>query len=270
MVHEPSGIIACRARGRAPRARCSAASRVSAVIAMEHGCVRNGDVREALVGTRVHRRGASASSRGSGTVAAVEHGEQVARARRPPDRLVERDVIGRRRARRLMPCSAASAVDASAEIRPPPRPARCRRSLVHRPKAERARRRRGRPRAWRARASRCAEPSGPWYTAYIPAITASSTCAVQMLLVAFSRRMCCSRVCSAMRSAGLPLRVRDTPMMRPGMLRLNSSRVAKNAACGPPKPIGTPKRCAAAHGDVGAPLARRRQQRERQQVGRHA
>jgi hypothetical protein len=29
------------------------------------------------------------------------------------------------------------------------------------------------------------------------AITASSTCAVQMLDVAFSRRMCCSRVCSA-------------------------------------------------------------------------
>ena len=26
-------------------------------------------------------------------------------------------------------------------------------------------------------------------------------------------------------------------------MRLNSSRVAKNAACGPPKPIGTPKRC---------------------------
>ena len=39
------------------------------------------------------------------------------------------------------------------------------------------------------------KPSGPWCTAYIDAITASSTCAVQMLLVAFSRRMCCSRVC---------------------------------------------------------------------------
>ena len=38
-------------------------------------------------------------------------------------------------------------------------------------------------------------PSGPWYTAYIDAMTASSTCAVQMLLVALSRRMCCSRVC---------------------------------------------------------------------------
>ena len=33
---------------------------------------------------------------------------------------------------------------------------------------------------------------------------ASSACAVQILLVAFSRRMCCSRVCNASRSAGRP------------------------------------------------------------------
>ena len=38
----------------------------------------------------------------------------------------------------------------------------------------------------------------------------------------------------AMRSAGLPSVSRDSPMMRPGSRRLNSSRVAKNAACGPP------------------------------------
>ena len=42
------------------------------------------------------------------------------------------------------------------------------------------------------------------------AMIASSTWAVQMLLVAFSRRMCCSRVCSAMRSAGSPRESRDT------------------------------------------------------------
>ena len=35
-----------------------------------------------------------------------------------------------------------------------------------------------------------------------------------------------------------------TPIIRPGIVLLNSSFVAKNAACGPPKPIGTPKRCA--------------------------
>ena len=34
---------------------------------------------------------------------------------------------------------------------------------------------------------------------FFDAITASNTCAVQMFEVAFSRRMCCSRVCSAMR-----------------------------------------------------------------------
>jgi hypothetical protein len=32
-------------------------------------------------------------------------------------------------------------------------------------------------------------------------------------------------------------------MMRPGIERTCASRVAKKAACGPPKPIGTPKRC---------------------------
>mmetsp|Transcript_941 Transcript_941/g.2272 ORF Transcript_941/g.2272 Transcript_941/m.2272 type:complete len:254 (-) Transcript_941:944-1705(-) len=87
-------------------------------------------------------------------------------------------------------------------------------------------------------------PSGPWYTAYIAAMFASRACAVQMFDVALSRRMCCSRVCIAMRSAGLfPLSM-ETPMMRPGMRRLYSSDVARKAACGPPYPMGTPKRCA--------------------------
>ncbi len=86
-------------------------------------------------------------------------------------------------------------------------------------------------------------PSGPWYTAYIEAITASSTWAVQMLDVAFSRRMCCSRVCRASRCAGRPAASTDTPTSRPGRDRRNSSRVARKPACGPPKPRGTPKRC---------------------------
>src|SRR5438046_1232161 len=64
------------------------------------------------------------------------------------------------------------------------------------------------------------------------AITARSTCAVQMLLVAFSRRMCCSPVCSAMRSAGRPAASGDTPMMRPGPSRRWASRVGKSAAFG--------------------------------------
>ena len=36
----------------------------------------------------------------------------------------------------------------------------------------------------------------------------------------------------------------ETPTSRPGIWRLYSSRVAKKAACGPPKPSGTPKRWA--------------------------
>jgi hypothetical protein len=49
------------------------------------------------------------------------------------------------------------------------------------------------------RSAMARRPSGPCHTAYMPAITASRTCAVQMLEVARSRRMCCSRVCSARR-----------------------------------------------------------------------
>ena len=66
---------------------------------------------------------------------------------------------------------------------------------------------------------------------------------MQMLLVAFSRRMCCSRVCRVSRYAGRPAASTDTPTSRPGRVRLWASRVAMKAAWGPPKPRGTPKRC---------------------------
>ncbi len=72
---------------------------------------------------------------------------------------------------------------------------------------------------------------------------ASSAWAVQIFEVAFSRRMCCSRVASAIRYAVLPCASTETPMMRPGIWRTNDCRVAKNAACGPPYPSGTPNRC---------------------------
>ena len=42
---------------------------------------------------------------------------------------------------------------------------------------------------------------------------------MQMLEVALSRRMCCSRVCIAMRYAGLPCESMLMPIMRPGILR---------------------------------------------------
>ena len=72
---------------------------------------------------------------------------------------------------------------------------------------------------------------------------AKSACAVQMLLVAFSLLMCCSRVCNAILKHLFPFASTLTPMILPGRFLLNASFVAKNAACGPPKPMGTPNRC---------------------------
>ena len=46
-----------------------------------------------------------------------------------------------------------------------------------------------------------------------------------------------------MRKARFPLVSIVTPMILPGILLLYSSLVAKKAACGPPYPIGIPKRC---------------------------
>lgn len=48
-------------------------------------------------------------------------------------------------------------------------------------------------------------PWGPWYTVYIADMLASSAWAVQMLLVALSRLICCSLVCKASRYASWPL-----------------------------------------------------------------
>ena len=79
------------------------------------------------------------------------------------------------------------------------------------------------------RAIRCS-PSGPCHTPYMPAIFASKTCAVQILDVAFSRRMCCSRVCNVRRNAGRPAVSVLTPTSRPGSDRACLSRVAIKAA----------------------------------------
>ena len=68
----------------------------------------------------------------------------------------------------------------------------------------------------------------------LPSPSHPHTCAVQMFDVALSRLMCCSRVCMAMRSARLPCASIETPMMRPGMMRLTSSWQARKAAWGPP------------------------------------
>mmetsp|Transcript_135888 Transcript_135888/g.271089 ORF Transcript_135888/g.271089 Transcript_135888/m.271089 type:complete len:252 (-) Transcript_135888:1003-1758(-) len=97
-------------------------------------------------------------------------------------------------------------------------------------------------RPWTRLAIRC-NPSLRWNTAYIPAMLASSTCAVQTFDVAFSRRICCSRVCRVSLYAGLPWRSMLSPMIRPGILRTCFFFVAIYAADGPPNHIGTPKRC---------------------------
>ena len=54
--------------------------------------------------------------------------------------------------------------------------------------------------------------------------------AVQMLLVALSLLMCCSLVCIAILSAGLPRESMETPMIRPGILRelRYSSRISND------------------------------------------
>ena len=170
--------------------------------------------------------------------------------------------------RRWRPCSRAAATTSPA--RPGTR-ARTRVEEVGRARPRRpASQHRGqrlRRRRWiRSRSPR--SPSGPWYTAYIEATTASSTWAVQMLEVALSRRMCCSRVCSARRYAGRPSASTETPTRRPGRCRSRpggDGHVAGVRAAVEHRDAEPLRR---ADDDVGAELAGRLEQGERQQVGR--
>ena len=66
------------------------------------------------------------------------------------------------------------------------------------------------------------------------AISAISAWLVQMFEVAFSRRMCCSRVESVRQKARLPRESVVWPTSRPGIWRMNFSRVAMMPANGPP------------------------------------
>ena len=56
-----------------------------------------------------------------------------------------------------------------------------------------------------------------------------------MLCVAFSRRMCCSRVWSVSTKPRLPSTSRVSPAIRPGILRMKRSSAAKKPNEGPPK-----------------------------------
>ena len=98
-------------------------------------------------------------------------------------------------------------------------------------------------------------------------MSASSTCAVQMLLVAFSRRMCCSR--------GLQ---REAQRGRPGVVDRHADEAAGDVAlvllAGGEEP-GVRAAVAQRHAealrgaddDVGAPLPRRDEQHQREQIG---
>ena len=134
--------------------------------------------------------------------------------------------------RRLSPWRSAAASDLVGAGRARARRA-CRRSPRSTSSARGARATRPATRRWRwTRSAMARRPSGPWYTAYIDAITASSTCAVQMFDVAFSRRMCCSRVCRARRWAGRPAASTDTPTRRPGIERRRSVAGGEEAGVG--------------------------------------
>ena len=91
---------------------------------------------------------------------------------------------------------------------------------------------------------------------------------VQMLDVAFSRRMCCSRVERVSTKPRRPCLSTVAPQIRPGICRTWASRVAKKPGAGPPKFIAFPKRLERADRDVGAERAGRLQEPERDRLRR--
>src|SRR5512142_1616317 len=62
-----------------------------------------------------------------------------------------------------------------------------------------------------------------------------------MFEVAFSRRMCCSRVCRVRTKPRLPSRSRVSPAILPGMRRISASLAAKKPNEGPPKSRWLPR-----------------------------
>ena len=98
-------------------------------------------------------------------------------------------------------------------------------------------------------------------------MTASSTCAVQMLLVAFSRRMCCSRVCSASRYALSPSASTETPDEPAGQAARELLAHGHVAGVRAAEAHRHAEALGGADRDVGAQLAGRGEQGEREQVG---
>ena len=83
-----------------------------------------------------------------------------------------------------------------------------------------------------------------------------------MLLVAFSRRMCCSRVCRARTKPRRPSTSSVSPAIRPGMRRISASVPQKKPTEGPPKssrlPSGwpSPRAMSAPHSPGGLRMPR--------------
>ncbi len=88
------------------------------------------------------------------------------------------------------------------------------------------------------------KPSLPYTVMKIVTIIATSAWFVQMFEVAFSRRICCSRVDSVSTKPRLPFTSLVSPTSRPGICRRNFSLHAITPQYGPPNPTGTPKLCA--------------------------
>ena len=87
-----------------------------------------------------------------------------------------------------------------------------------------------------------------------------------MLCVAFSRRMCCSRVCSVSTKPRRPSTSVVSPAIRPGIRRRYSSCAAKKPKRRAAEVEPVAERLALADGDVDAEVAGRAQDAERDRV----
>src|SRR5205823_604923 len=93
--------------------------------------------------------------------------------------------------------------------------------------------------AWLSSASR-RKPASPSRVRWTVKASAHRPALVQMLEVAFSRRICCSRVLSVSTKPRLPSASTVSPTSRPGIWRTYLSRVANRPTYGPPKPNPLP------------------------------
>src|SRR5690606_24384373 len=81
--------------------------------------------------------------------------------------------------------------------------------------------------AWLRRARRV-KPASPSRAIWIEKASAQRPELVQILLVAFSRRICCSRVLRVSTKPRCPSASTVSPQIRPGIWRMNSLRVARS------------------------------------------